>query len=464
MPDQGKIREWKDKSGKFSVHAAYVGLSDNKVQLHKMNGVIIGVPLDKLDQTSLDFLRAIPGNENLAATTSRPQIPPQPLFRPSAGAGESKVKNNSEFSINGFDWKDWLMKAGIASSDATVYAQKFIQQRFDYTILADIDRDALRAMGITEGDIIRIRKAASLPPMNTSTRAKANQIEASAQAKNLELIQGKANARLKESQISADEAFARQLQEEENARNSTVATGNIVNPATIFEAGNLLQAANSSTGSSRQSVSVNFNKPPSTQEVNTSQSLGLNGASNSKSAAFSNDPWGGSQQQDALLKAKQEETQKNLETARMAIQKANEQARQAAVLEEQAKAAKMSQQSDLALLQAQETAKQALLIQQQAAQKLMAAQMEASKPSFPTQTNFGFNQQTSFQQAPRPLSNPLIPTPSGAPLNNFIPVGQQPMRPMQSMPLQAAQPGIQTLVTPNGVQKPNWNSASKSFF
>jgi hypothetical protein len=431
--------------------------------LHKSNGVVIGVPLEKLDGSALDFLKSLPGNENLeTGSKAIIPIPPNTGFRRQSNAETT----SSNYSYNGFNWKEWLINAGIATSDASSYAKKFVDERLDSSILSDVDREALRAMGITEGDIIRIRKAASLPSMNSVTRAKANQIEANAHSRNMELLNLKSNSKLKETQIAADEAFARKIQEDEmrSTGHSINPAGNVVNSAALFEAGNLLAASATSVKADSHKSAVNFSKPPSTQEVTSAKSLGLNAAANLSGGSMQNDPWNETSSnnvnpaQEYLLRAQQEETQKTLETARLAIQKANEQARQAAQLEEQAKVAKMNQQSQLALLQAQETAKQALLIQQQAAQKLMNAQMEANYVPTAQPGSFGY---ASLQPQPRSLATPLIPTPSGGLSNNFIPTGgpasvRQTMTPMQT--------GIATNVTSHGVQKPNWNSASMIIF
>lgn len=471
-PNLKNVREWKDKSGKFTVEAEYVGISDGKVQLHKLNGVTIGVPVEKLDDFSISYLRTLPGNGNLAGA-SKPNVPTPPPG--SYRTVERAAVDHSSFTYNGFDWKDWLMKAGIASSDAALYSEKFVQQRLDSSILADIDRDALRAMKITEGDIIRIRKAANLPTMTASSRAKAEQNELTASQRNMELLGSKLRSSTNSglSQIQADELYARELQNQENANASSSAskqTKGVVSSTAIFEAGNLLQASsqNSSSkfNSSIMTSTTQFSQPPSTQKINNSDSLGLRG-----SVSSTNDPWGvSSGGLDLKARRQQEETQKNLETARLAIQKANEQARQAAILEEQAKLAKLKQQqNDLALQQAQETARQALLIQQQAAQKLMSAQMEASKPQFSNQmgmNQMGMNQmvmgngQMGYSQqqqyVARPLTQPLIPTPTGV-SNSFVPTG--PVRPNN----QGFNNNVQTMVTPNGVQKPHWTNASNIY-
>jgi hypothetical protein len=490
LPDQSRLRPWTDKTGKFTVEAAYLGVEDNKVKLHKSNGVIIGVPLDKLNDDAMNYLKSLPGNEYLTNETKQ-NVPAPPPTNRSTNNLAPRQDNSDLYSFNGFNWKDWLVKAGVASTDASSYASKFVEQRLDSSILADIDRDALRAMGITEGDIIRIRKAANLPAMSSATRAKAAQNEALAQQRNLEMIAMKSGGlKTKESQIAADEAYARELQNQELIRSgqqplgpSRKPTVNHVDPAAIFEAGNLLQAVNKTeSASNRTSIASNFSKPPTTQEVASSSGLGLHGR-----PSLNNDPWGGftgapkqsgsSSSSAELLKAKQqqEETQRNLEAAKAAIEKANEQARQAALIQEQAKAAQMAKQQEIALQKAQETAKQALLIQQQAAQKLMAAQLEATKATQPIPvTNVpvmnpmvggGFNQTMNMPQmgmqpmqpiVQRPLPAPLIPTPSTAPTPGFVPV--RTLAGNSGQPVQ----GVQSLVTQNGVQKPNWNNASRN--
>ncbi|KAJ3270203.1 cytoskeletal protein binding protein [Terramyces sp. JEL0728] len=467
LPDSTKLRDWTDKSGKFSVKAAYHGISDNKVQLHKENGVIIGVPFDKLDDASLDYLRSIPGNNKYDFGTKL-NVPLPPQQKRGSSTNMLSPVDNSAHTFNGFDWKEWLVKAGVASSDASNYAQKFVDQRMDSSILSDIDRDALRAMGITEGDIIRIRKAANLPQISAQVRAKTVQNEAEAQARNLQMLNARGQSAR---QIADDEALARELQNQEYVSQSRPSNVNKVNPATLFEAGNLLKAGNRSPTVNRSAVNADtgFNKPPSTQQVSNSQSLGLS----ANKSAVNNDPWGAfsgaansapqpvtSSANDPFLKAKQqqEETQKTLETARLAIQKANEQAKQAAALEEQNRLAK---QSELALQKAQETAKQAMLIQQQAHQKLMAAQ----QGNIPQQMHMQPLQQMPMQTmnpaqfAPRPLVAPLIPTPHANPTPGFVTTGALAGNAFNNM-LTSQPTGIATNVSSTGVVKPSWNNAT----
>ncbi|KAI8901228.1 hypothetical protein BC833DRAFT_578422 [Globomyces pollinis-pini] len=495
LPNPKNVRDWSDKSGKFKVQAEFVGITENKVQLHKTNGVTIGVPFDKLDDNALDYLKTLPENRGIDFGTKLNVPAPPPMnARRTSSANQLAGSNSDAFTYNGFDWKEWLIKAGIATFDAETYGRKFAEQKLDSSILTDIDRDALRAMQITEGDIIRIRKAANLPQISNSARAKTAQNEALAQAKNLEML----SLRSKNTkQLQDDEALARQLQNEENMRASGNRNPSHVNPSALFEAGNLLNAASKTSPPLSKRTNGNngsFSMPPSTQQVGTSSGLGLKAPS---SSALNNDPWGSfsgsatTPNNDAIMKTKlqQEETQKALETARLAIQKANEQAKQAAMLQEQNQAAKLQQQSEMAYQKAQETAKQALLIQQQASQKLLDAQRAATQPQVTQlQPSVQFQPNAAFQQmpamVPKPLPPALIPTPTGQLNSNFIPTRNSTSVPMAMQPnnmmqnsnmmqnnmMQSnmmqgnnmMQPVIQSNVTSSGVAKPNWTQATPS--
>lgn len=377
------MRKWTDKSGAFTVDAAYVSLVEGKVHLLKLNGVTIKVPLEKLNDEAVSFLRTQPGNHGLAES-KQVALPPQiPLERPA-----SNVNINADsYTYNGFDWREWLVKAGVASGDASTYAVKFCEQRLDSSILQDLDRDTLRAMQITEGDIIRVRKAANLPAITADVRKKYVTNEKLAQERNLQNLAGKMAplSFIGTNQISEDEAYARKLQEEEN-RNARV-LANQVDPNAIFAAGNILKQSNSPT---KRSNTI-------TSSSNTQFTFETGPIRNSAAAAPSNDPWGSaasSDNQNQKWKDKQDETQKTLAMAKQAIEAANEKAREAALIEEQARAKK----AELALQQAQETAQKALMMQKMAEQKLEKAKEE---------------QELALKLAAvnRPLAAPLIPVP-----------------------------------------------------
>lgn len=390
-PDLDKIREWTDKSGTFKVEAAYIALVDNKVQLHKINGVKIAVPLDKLSTTDIEYLKRIPGNESMIHSSSALSIPiPTPPTKVKNSSGSNMP--NPDHVYNNFDWRDWLIKAGIASIDASAYAKTFVEQRFDQSCLHDVDRETLRSMQISEGDIIRIRKAANLPYVTKSFQDKAAVNESRAQKHNLEILQGKRDS----NQIAEDEAFARNLQAKEQAQNY------IPNPVSIKLAESLLKPDAGNTNNKPHGISQSRSFSPATFPM------------------VQHDPWAITEtistidlkRQELETQRKADEAQKTLEKAQQAIAKAQEQARQAALLENQTKALRhQQQQNEAALAQAQETARKALLMQHQAEQKLVEAQKNA---------NIAAQQPFSLPVQPR-MAVPLIPTPSAANGSGFVP-------------------------------------------
>ncbi|KAI9009502.1 hypothetical protein BC832DRAFT_369645 [Gaertneriomyces semiglobifer] len=163
-PNLSKIRTWTDRSGSFRVEAEFLNVGDGKVHLHKVNGVKIAVPLSKLDPKDVEFIRSLPGHSHIQAPAAQAAVPPPRLGVTNdilAAARNVPVPDAPEgpVSYNGFNWKEFLVKAGVAPGDSSMYAQKFVQEKMDRSHLADMDRSLLRGLGVAEGDILRITKA-----------------------------------------------------------------------------------------------------------------------------------------------------------------------------------------------------------------------------------------------------------------------------------------------------------------
>src|ERR1700733_8076417 len=60
-PDPSKVRTWTDRSKSFSVEAQFLALKDGKINLHKMNGVKIAVPVAKMSVQDLEYVERITG-------------------------------------------------------------------------------------------------------------------------------------------------------------------------------------------------------------------------------------------------------------------------------------------------------------------------------------------------------------------------------------------------------------------
>ncbi|KAJ1566843.1 cytoskeletal protein binding protein [Cladochytrium tenue] len=230
-PNEANLRMWNDKSGNFQVPAEFLTVVDGKAHLHKTNGVKIAVPLDQLSPPDIAFVSNIPGYQNISVSkTSGDAGPERPKFDPAEVAATISAKlaasapPTATVIYNGFDWRDWLLKAGVSSTDATTYAQAFVSEKMDRSVLGDLDRDVLKALNVSEGDIIRIRKYASTSvPSGSGAFIVEKERAASA---------GSA-AFSSSDQIRMDEELAREQQQElEGTTRSTVEKGSRFDPET----------------------------------------------------------------------------------------------------------------------------------------------------------------------------------------------------------------------------------------
>jgi actin cytoskeleton-regulatory complex protein SLA1 len=141
-PDMTKIRTWTDRSGSFKVEAQFLGLSDGKIQLHKLNGVKILVPLTKMSTDDVSFVERLVGRDS--------NSPPPPKPPPDSEKPPRKKID--------FDWYAFFLESGVDYNVCQRYAISFERDQMDESILPDINPQTLRTLGVREGDILRIMK------------------------------------------------------------------------------------------------------------------------------------------------------------------------------------------------------------------------------------------------------------------------------------------------------------------
>ncbi|KAJ3010358.1 UNVERIFIED_CONTAM: cytoskeletal protein binding protein, partial [Siphonaria sp. JEL0065] len=417
-PNPAKVRKWVDKTGGFTVEAEFISVADGKVHLHKVNGVKIAVPLDKLAPTEIEFIRTLPGYSNISGGASV-GVPTPGAARVRPGA--SNLLPATAYIYNGFDWRDWLLKAGIASSDAAEYATAFVREKLDRSVLDGIDRDVLKALGISEGDIIRIRKYASTAVASGAGFAVAQR--------------AKLGSSEKIDQILADEQYARQLQEQElhGTAGTTSAllkgnrsrpTGAGINSQSILAATELLSKDRAGPV---QRTGSQTNVNPWAGQNNSSFNSGV------KAAPHSMSPTGSSSGlQNQLLNQQQQKAKDMLNQQQQLL---NAQQQQALSAQKQAEAAalQLQQQKALAEQQTALAARKAAELEQQRRQ-LELAKVEAEKAAqlrVMKEETARLEAQLAEQKrlaALRPMQPSLIPTPSGGPSLAFVPVSG-PVRP-----------------------------------
>ena len=230
-PNPSRTRVWHDKSGQFRVEAEFLGLGNGKIRLHKLNGVVIEVPLEKMSPEDVAYLKKVTRKDKERSRPSRdleddmplaqvvqsrspapsaetrarmtpPTISPPPGNPPPAAQQQAFRPKRSTF-----DWFEFFLNAGCDMDDCTRYAGNFEKDRIDESILPELDPGTLRSLGLREGDVIRVKKA-------ISARFRKHTPE-------------------EMDQIRKDEELAKQLQEEEargGGGRSSPATGLFTGP------------------------------------------------------------------------------------------------------------------------------------------------------------------------------------------------------------------------------------------
>jgi actin cytoskeleton-regulatory complex protein SLA1 len=158
-PDPAKTRTWTDRSGSFKVEAQFIGLSDDKIHLHKSNGVKIAVPISKMAPEDLAYV------EKATGISLDEDTPLGDLKRKKRSENEAEKSRGSKPGASvahpkppEYDWFDFFLKAGVGPHQCERYAQNMKKDSMDESNLPDITPEVLRTLGLKEGDILRIMK------------------------------------------------------------------------------------------------------------------------------------------------------------------------------------------------------------------------------------------------------------------------------------------------------------------
>ncbi|KAG7100541.1 Actin cytoskeleton-regulatory complex protein sla1 like [Verticillium longisporum] len=164
-PDAAEVRTWTDRSKSFSVDAQFLGLKDGKINLHKMNGVKIAVPIAKMSLEDLEYVEAVTGisldedkplssvKRNSKTPDSRSTSGAASTARLGAGATVEQPPQKPEY-----DWFQFFLSCDVAVGVCERYAQAFAKESMDESILPDVDASVLRNLGLREGDILKVMR------------------------------------------------------------------------------------------------------------------------------------------------------------------------------------------------------------------------------------------------------------------------------------------------------------------
>ncbi|KAI0489577.1 hypothetical protein F4859DRAFT_501342 [Xylaria cf. heliscus] len=158
-PDPSKVRIWTDRSKSFSVEAQFLGLKDGKINLHKMNGVKIAVPLAKMAMEDIEYVERTLGisldEEKPLADVKRAKTMRNNINK---GATPSNIGASVEPAKSDYDWFQFFLSCDVAVGLCERYAQAFARDSMDESVLPDVDNTVLRNLGLKEGDVIKVMR------------------------------------------------------------------------------------------------------------------------------------------------------------------------------------------------------------------------------------------------------------------------------------------------------------------
>ncbi|KAJ5217489.1 uncharacterized protein N7469_011114 [Penicillium citrinum] len=163
-PDASKVRKWTDRTKAFTVEAQFIGLQDGKIHLHKVNGIKIAVPVAKMSVEDLEYVERAAGvslDEDKPLSSIRDRATSDP--KGAAGASVQRPE---------YDWFDLFLKSGVGPHQCERYAQNFLKDSMDESVLPDITPETLRSLGLKEGDILRVMRHLDTTLGRTGSKSK----------------------------------------------------------------------------------------------------------------------------------------------------------------------------------------------------------------------------------------------------------------------------------------------------
>ncbi|KAG8628503.1 hypothetical protein KVT40_004376 [Elsinoe batatas] len=157
-PNSARVRTWTDRSGAFRVDAEFLGLKDNKIHLHKDNGVKIAVPVSKMAVEDLEYVEKVTGvslEDDKPLSDIKRRNTPRDKDR-AAKKDTNGISTGSKESD--YDWFDFFLACNVNPQVCERYAQNFAKDQMGEEILPDVTPALLRTLGLKEGDIIRVMK------------------------------------------------------------------------------------------------------------------------------------------------------------------------------------------------------------------------------------------------------------------------------------------------------------------
>ncbi|KAI8380209.1 hypothetical protein BD560DRAFT_365520 [Blakeslea trispora] len=205
-PDSTKVRLWTDRTGAFKVEAQFLLCANGKIRLFKTNGVKIDVPVEKM---CTEDLRYIEQETNLKLVDDH--VPLAHFAR--------------------FSWLDFFKRANLPSKASTEYAQAFEVNQLTEKDIERLTYKQMKLLGMTDRHVQRMQRfmetrqaePASDDEIAAGHPSSKPKIKKSVTFGGVSYIDDHPYSDDEEEegshqwQIQQDEAFARQLQQQEDS-------------------------------------------------------------------------------------------------------------------------------------------------------------------------------------------------------------------------------------------------------
>lgn len=151
-PDPNMVRLWTDRTGTFKVEAQFLTASEGKYRLHKLNGVKIDVPEDKLCVEDVEYVR-----NHLAKEEEKKKNAERSAK--TTAAGPSKPASTTQKSYNqDWDWFDWFLMIGVPMQQALIYSSAFKADRLDDSDIPKLTHKQMKMLGMKEKYVQRVQR------------------------------------------------------------------------------------------------------------------------------------------------------------------------------------------------------------------------------------------------------------------------------------------------------------------
>lgn len=130
-------------------------MKDGKLNLHKMNGVKIAVPIAKMSVEDLEYVERATG---ISLDEDKPLSSIKRDKARAAGNGPLGASVSQGSKKPEYDWFQFFLSCEVAVGLCERYAQAFNRDSMDESVLPDVDASVLRTLGLREGDIIKVMR------------------------------------------------------------------------------------------------------------------------------------------------------------------------------------------------------------------------------------------------------------------------------------------------------------------